>query len=355
MRSNFKQLFTALILAFVVSVTAFAQSRSGDTGAPVKVMTRNLYQGTDLTEAMGARDWPEFLGAVTLTLKNVRATKPGLRMAAIAREIAGQEPDLVGLQEATLWQSGLSPDSLNTEADLLQDLLHELENLGQPYVAVATVPEFEYTVPSSLGLYVHMLSRTAILARAEALEDRMQISNVQAHLFNLNLQFFQPVLGTLAIPRGWASVDVSMKGREFRFVTAHPEAFYPPIEVEQVYELLNGPAATALPVVMAADFNADAANPADPTFAAYQAMLAAGFTDTWTAAEPGQAGSTCCQANNLLNRLSSLNQRLDLVLTRGPFTIRGDKLNGTRTDDRVDGLWPSDHAGLVSNLHLRVE
>lgn len=348
------RMFVVALLLVTLPGLAIAQSGT-DNGRPLKVMTRNVYEGTDFTEALGATTLTDFLNAVTVTWQNVRATNPPARMAAIAQEIADQEPDLVAIQEANLWQTGPSPAALTTEYDMAQLLLTNLQNLGQPYVAVKVVPQFDFVAPSSTGLYVRTVTRIAILARADALSDDLTLANAQGGLFTTNLQFAHPVLGTITIARGWASVDATLKDRQFRFVTAHPEAFYPPVEIAQVYELLGGPAATSLPVIMAADFNSDADNPADPTYASYQAMLAAGFVDTWTAAEGSLPGFTCCQLNSLTNADSLLSQRIDLVMARGPFAARADKVIGGKPDDRVLGLWPSDHAGLVSRMRVYVQ
>jgi hypothetical protein len=64
-------------------------------------------------------------------------------------------------------------------------------------------------------------------------------------------------------------------------------------------------------------------------------------------------GFTCCQATNLLNPTSTLTERVDLVLTRGPFRLGKAPLVGDEASDRLaSGLWPSDHAGVVVNLEL---
>jgi hypothetical protein len=72
-----------------------------------------------------------------------------------------------------------------------------------------------------------------------------------------------------------------------------------------------------LPLVVVGDFNANAVDPNAPTFPTYQAAIDAGFVDAWSAAHGGDPGYTCCQAQNLLNATSSLNQRIDLALLRG--------------------------------------
>lgn len=350
MRNVRKATFAVLVsLLFIFSPSALL-SQQNKNGHPLKVMTRNVYQGTDFVEVMGAVTYPDFLDKVTLTLNNVRATQPAARMAEIAGEIADQEPDIVGLQEATIFRTGTSPMSMTVEIDPLQMILDDLNALGKPYVAAEVVPQFEFTAPSSTGLFVSTTTQIAILVRADLARN---VSNPQGGVFPPGHTLNVPLLGSLLpINRGWASVDVTVKGKKFRFITAHPEAFAWQYEYLQITDLLNGPAMTTLPVIMAADFNMHAEDPTDPTYtASYQVVTqVAGFVDFWKALGTTNPGFTCCQANDLLNATSTLSQRIDLIFMRGPFEARGAKITGAKPDDRVMGLWPSDHAGLSGRL-----
>ena len=75
---------------------------------------------------------------------------------------------------------------------------------------------------------------------------------------------------------------------------------------------------------------------------------------TFTAAElddSADAGPTCCQDPDLRNADSKLDQRIDLVWTRGGFLASGaDRLGETPGDKTSSGLWPSDHAGVKVTL-----
>lgn len=350
MRNVRKATFAVLVsLLFICSPSALL-SQQNKNGHPLKVMTRNVYQGTDFVEVMSAADFSDFLNKVTLTIDNVRATNPAARMAGIAGEIADQEPDIVGLQEVTVFRTGPSPLSMTVEIDPLQMILDDLQALGKPYVAAKVVPQFEFTAPSSTGSFVGTTTQIAILVRADLAKN---VSNPQGGVFPPDHTLTVSMLGSpLPINRGWASVDISVKGDQFRFITAHPEAFAWQYEYLQVTDLLNGPANTTLPVIMAADFNMRADNPADPTYiASYQVVTqVAGFVDFWNALGTTNPGFTCCQANDLLNPTSTLDQRIDLIFMRGPFEARGAKITGAKPDDRVMDLWPSDHAGLTGRL-----
>jgi endonuclease/exonuclease/phosphatase family metal-dependent hydrolase len=345
------------VLLVLACTAAFA---APDHGTPIKVMTRNLYQGTDFTEAMGSTDFIDLLKNVTLTINNVRATNPPARMAAVAQEIADQEPDLVALQEATVWQTGPSLMQYTTEFDPVQLLLTNLAALKQPYKVVTVYTGFDFASPGIDSVWVHTTMQNVILARQESLDAGMTILNTQTGTFATLLPvFIQGLNITVPITRGWAYADVDYNGQQFRFLTAHPEAFYDLVEEAQVFELLTTtPTATPLPVIMAADFNARADDPTQETYKSYSAMLAFGFADAWHTAHPGAPGFSCCQDNKLFNKVSKLNQRIDLVMTRGPFDVRGAKLVGNTDGDRIlfhkpdFTLWPSDHAGLAVKLRL---
>jgi endonuclease/exonuclease/phosphatase family metal-dependent hydrolase len=164
-------------------------------------------------------------------------------------------------------------------------------------------------------------------------------------------------LGT-TITRGWASVDVLFRGQNFRFITTHLEdgESGPPLSIIQQLqagELLQGPANTSLPVVIAADFNATANNPVDPSYGAYLQIVAGGLVDEWPLANNSEAGFTCCQAALLNNSVSSLSDRIDLVFGSSPFVVRGAELVGATASNIAPNLfWASDHAGVFAKLKL---
>ena len=59
------------------------------------------------------------------------------------------------------------------------------------------------------------------------------------------------------------------------------------------------------------------------------------------------------QANDVANPISTLDQRLDLVLVAGGIRPVSIERVGHLAEDRTpSGLWPSDHAGLVADLEV---
>jgi len=77
-------------------------------------------------------------------------------------------------------------------------------------------------------------------------------------------------------------------------------------------------------------------------------------SDAWTLLGEGN-GFTCCQEPDLDNPASTLNSRIDLVMFKGNFEVKQNDIVGESIKDRTSsGLWPSDHAWVVTNLKLTV-
>lgn len=346
--------------AFVLASLLFATGvASGQSAGAIKVMTYNVDEGTDFQEVLGAQTFPDFLAAVQLTLSNVIATNPPLRMQGIAHQIAITQPDLVGLQEVTTWRVGPGPNPTPVLFDMLQELLSALAAQGQHYTPVVVIHEFDLQAPlPDLITFVEAADSDVILARAD--KDDLQLSNVQSSHFS-TLLTLPTFIGPFTILQGWGSVDVSLHEQSLRFIVTHLATFISQIpstvlvQEAQAAELVSGPANTALPVVISGDFNADADNPSDPTFATYQEMIGFGFGDAWRATHPSEPGFTWGQLPDLSNVISLLSQRIDFVFFRGQIHALNSKLAGDETHDRIDGLWPSDHAGVRATLLVGVD
>jgi endonuclease/exonuclease/phosphatase family metal-dependent hydrolase len=344
-------------------IAGTAQARDGD-GRVVTVMTRNVYIGTDLDPIFAARTPEALLSATATAFGNVQATNFPARAEALAGEIVAARPDLVGLQEVEIIRTGPVADpapATNLVGDYLELLLAALEARGLEYTPVAINVNADVEVPSALGLDVRATDRDVILARGRTLS---KIRKVQEQNFSTNLTL--PTLGgPITLLRGWSAVDVKLRGRGVRFLNTHLEPSSAAVQVAQANELLAGPAHTRLPLILLGDFNSPAEGTGTPTYAN---LLAAGFADAWSQAEPGAAGLTCCHASNLLNPFPTLSRRIDLVLVRRGdgdpgdhegqrdnnrgFVAKSAEVVGDEQADRLVrlGLWPSDHAGVVATL-----
>ena len=317
----------------------------------VTVMTQNLYLGTDLNPIFGAPSLPALFAAVGAGWAQVQSNDFPARAQAIADEIAAARPDLVGLQEAELYRTDVPPDGAATPAEtvayeFIQLLVNALAERGLSYEPVDVFSGTDVELPAGFPprLDVRFTDRVAILARTDEKTADLKLSNPQSAAYPTRLTV-QTAAGPIKVPRGWVSVDVKIRGKSFRLVTTHLEAFSPLVRNPQAAELLAGPAATNLPVVAVGDFNSGPGG--DPT--AYGILLNGGFSDAW----PDGAGLTCCHATDLHNASPVLTKRIDLVLTRGGFeTVSADVVGEEAADRTASGLWPSDHAGVVATLRL---
>jgi endonuclease/exonuclease/phosphatase family metal-dependent hydrolase len=337
-----------LSLSVAAFIAAPPPAMADDDGG-IRLVTQNMYVGSSNATLAAARTPQQLLAAVATIYNNILASKPAERAAAMAREIARHRPDLIALQEAALLRTGTGGPATTVRSDFVQSLLDELAGLGLRYRTVAIVPGLDAQVPSTLGFDVRLTNQDAILVRADP---ELQVSNLQIEQFGIKLSV-PTLLGPFTDLRGWAAIDVKLRGQRVRFVTTHLDSSVPAIRVAQARELLLTAANTSLPVVMAGDFNIAADTGADPSFPAYQAIINAGFTDAWQSKRAPDPGFTCCQAENLLNPTSLLSHRIDLVLARGGFRVADISLIGNQPADRTSsGLWPSDHAGVAATLRL---
>jgi endonuclease/exonuclease/phosphatase family metal-dependent hydrolase len=341
---------TALL---AVPVARAEQPHPFKSDRQVTVMTQNLYLGTDLNPIFGAPSLPALFAAVGAGWAQVQANDFPARAQAIADEIAAAKPDLVGLQEAELYRTDVPPDGSATPAetvayDFIQLLAGALAQRGLAYAPVATFTGTDVELPAGLPptLDVRFTDRVSLLARTDEKAADLKLSNPQSGTYPMALHL-TTVAGPITAPRGWASVDVKIRGKSFRFVTTHLEAFSPLVRNAQAAELLAGPIATDLPVVAVGDFNSGPGG--DP--AAYGILTGGGLSDAWPSANG--IGLTCCHSTDLYNPDPTLTKRVDLVLTRGGFdTVSADVVGEEPGDRTPSGLWPSDHAGLVTTLQL---
>jgi len=332
------------------------------------VMTQNLYLGSSLTPALAAKTPEEFVEAVARIYATVQYTNFPARAKAIADTIEQKEPDLIGLQEVSLWTvEGFNPPP---GYDFLAILQSELEARGLDY-SVASVANNAKIGPAPLvvsesscpvleaGKFscgVTLEDRDVILAN----DDRKGLSwsNPQSGRYATQQVVESPV-GPLAFDRGWASIDAKLKRKPFHFVNTHLETEdSPAVQEAQAAEFLAGPAKGGT-VIATGDFNsaADGSNTGS-----YALLTAPGkFRDLWNEELLGP-GYTCCQRSNtpplapgaLNNPVSTLDTRIDLILSRGAARPAWPKaeLVGDTQFQAEPPFWPSDHAGVVATLRL---
>lgn len=346
------------VLFFAASVLT-AQSVNKDR--VLKVMTRNMDAGSDFYYVIIAAQNPnstqqDLLTAITQTFVEMHSSNIPRRAVGIAAEIANTRPDLVGLQEVTVLSRGpyLGPPTVVVDS-ALEILLRSLRERGLHYAPIAVQKNAQVVLPAfgEEGLIdVGLIDYDVILARTDLPVSEFKLQNIQQAHFSeaATLNF---AVGTTSIPflRGWISVDAKLRGKTYRFVTTHLETFSPDYQAAQTNELLAGPLNTELPVILAGDFNSDAHNPSWASGPAYEILRAAEFRDAWSTIYPHEAGFTWPLHLEDSGYNIGPPQRIDLILLKG----RGVQPKGiVRTGmTAIDGVWSSDHAGVVSSLVLR--
>ncbi|WP_243454496.1 endonuclease/exonuclease/phosphatase family protein [Desulfosporosinus fructosivorans] len=311
----------------------------------LSIMTWNIYIGAELTPLLRAIH-QQIPRLVTKVFYQFLATDFSKRAKAIAHQIILKKPDIIGLQEAALWELN-SPYSQRLVYDFVHILLCELKCRGLVYKVVAQNKNSEATLPSSLWNVIRLTDRDVILVRETS---QVKVIRKVETNFKTNLQV--KIAGQpFTILRGWSAIDALVQGCRFRLVNTHLDSASPEVQISQANELLSGPAATKIPLIFTGDFNSNANGSGTPT---YRNLIAAGFEDTWIAADKSY-GFTCCQDADLLNVKSQLNERVDLILFKNnmDWTAVEAEVVGETPRDRTTKLWPSDHAGVYVKLKLK--
>src|SRR3954453_9703289 len=325
--------FVLALIAAVLVVPATAEAKSKPSN--VKVMTRNVYLGADLTPGVQAKDLQGLVDAAGVILNQVDQNDFATRAKGLAKEIKAKKPDLVGLQEAALWRTGpctenpIPPKATTVRYDYLALLLRELNKGGKHYRVVISQPEFDFEVYANtdgnqstagpgcpLGSEINgrLTMRDAILARVGGnAKTKVRTAKAKAGHFATLLRV-KPAGVTVDVTRGWTAVDASVgKSRTFRFVNTHLEAFdnqqsnhtsketdvgNGQIREAQAKELFasGGPASGKLPAILLGDLNSDTKTEVKPGDGlAYAALTGAGFVERATSNPLG-----CCLNANVL-------------------------------------------------------
>lgn len=385
-----------------------AKKRKADT---VKVMSRNIYLGANLTPAFTAPNTGAFVKRVGDIYNEVQNNDFPTRAEALAAEIKNNKVDLVGLQEVSKWRVQFPPDgppfpygsgqSANTNLfDYLDLLMTELNkgavkpskckqlrrkakasdskslkrkarNCYSGYRFVTGQEEFDFEAPANtfreesndpsnsfnIDLDLRLTMRDVVLARRGA---GISVTNLAAGQF---LSRFVAVLGVGAevpVQRGWNALDANVRGKRFHFVNTHLEAFDTPqngyprgsIRQAQANELVapGGPATSPnLPVVLVGDLNSN--SPLGPTQQPGDDLAFQVMLGAGFSTRSPIPPNTCCfQSSVLRNPANFVDHTVDHNLANSPAVRR---VRSFVTGDRMfRGLWPSDHLGVFSELAI---
>lgn len=350
-----RKLSVLLCLMFAVTAWGFAAQP-----AAVKIMTQNMDASTDQTFAVA-----ELMGilppgaGVELTYEQVLASDIPHRTALLAAKVANKKPDLLALQEVTLWRTGASVDSAtNVLADQLQLLLAGLAAAGVPYDIVALNTLSDLALPKASGGALRITDRDALLIRADLRPPAFHLSDVHANRFDAVYS-----LGGLQVPSGWISAMVHTGNRHFRLVTTHLQGPVPgdpnaiAVQLAQANQLIHELRNSTVPVVIAGDFNSDAirgsAGPGPDNTDTTAMIQAAGYPDTWTLAGSGTGPTWPLYLEDQFPPSpffahSFPFERIDLIFSQGLSVL---SVEHVLAPGPAANQWPyfaSDHAGVLA-------
>jgi endonuclease/exonuclease/phosphatase family metal-dependent hydrolase len=379
-----------------VLVAGFGVAPGVASGAPrpVSAVTMdvgiyNVYLGADLNPLFGASSLPDLISRASAIYAEVERTDFPQRAEAIAELVADDAPDVLGLNEVALWEtapwalvqtpSGPLPvptGPYTPTFDFEQILLDALAAEGEPYTVVARNSNFTsatipIAIPISPTLAARFTDHDLILVRDDALK-HLTVSNARSFNYTDESSFSVNLLGlNVLVKRGWSTVDITQRGRTFRFVNTHLEAFgSTPLQDEwrnlQAAELVADLETSPHPLVVVGDINArptlcqDFRQPPqfrDQNVVAYGLLEDAGLQEVWPLVYErnpcGPASWTSGQDDSLLAP-STLDHRIDVVFVSEEFSALQAETIGEEADDRTepDGFWPSDHAGSLAKIRL---
>jgi endonuclease/exonuclease/phosphatase family metal-dependent hydrolase len=328
-------------LAPVLALAALAAALAGPAQAAkaptVTVMTRNLYLGADLIPLATTPPGPGFNQAATNMFAGVQSEDPNARMKLVADEIAKAKPDIVGLQELSLWRTGPAPAS-TVAFDYLAQIKRELAAKHASYRVVALEQKFNVEGPMATGNDVRLTLGDAILAKKG-----VKVKNVHSGLFKNQLTIPTQAIGNVTTNRSWNSLDATVRGVKVHVVNTHLEAYSADFRLKQAQELVKGPLRSKLPTILIGDLNSGPTLPKPEDRPPYQAIAKAGFKPARTAA------FSCCFDDLKLD--AGWDHNVDWILTKPKLKLVRSFITGK--EKTPGGVHPSDHGGVVSVLRLK--
>jgi hypothetical protein len=211
-----------------------------------------------------------------------------------------------------------------------------------------------------------LVDQDVILVRGD-----VDVSNAMAANYMNNLS---EIIGgiELEFTRGWAAIDAEICGNVYRFVNTHleissdPQSIFRVIQSLQMQELLTILSDETNPILLVGDFNSSPEHvpgegclPDNSACCNYVppyllATMHFGYLDAWELIFWPRDGFTSGFDEFVSDPTAELTERIDLVLLM-PQQKEIRRVAGITTGDNAfcmtpDGLWPSDHAGVVTRI-----
>ena len=412
-----KRIF-GLVLTGLLFVGLFSNAvvAGGDS---IRVMTQNQYLGADLTPFFTALADGNFLGEAAAALQQIALNNFRIRARRFATEVKLTDPDVIALQEVFDFSlNGGHPEppfldhleetldalaarglnyvvaaavknfDLTIPLDLNGDFIPESvrvfdrdvilvregvswENLSGSYSTSGLCgvpienPAFDEAIPELGPEYLQSIPSE--YEYGDEIGDGCNYTVVVQ--VPSPIDFVDPLEEpVITIKRGFVGVDVTVRGKDYRIVNTHLEqnqigddpgtAIFQTLQAVELIGTLLATTPSDLPLILMGDFNSSLEDEPfgliDPP---YQIISGAGFADIWDTNRFAffDPGYTCCQAADLANRRSQLDERIDLIFVRDASFLSYAFVVG-----RVPIFprffppnWASDHAGVFAKLIFR--
>lgn len=385
-----KKIIPILISAFL----SFPSSPAQAAEQPIKVMSRNLYLGADVGVALAKI--PNMPAAAQFMWDQVQKTDFSKRKKILAEQIRSESPDVIGIQEATIWYCKARPWSTKTEVfNFTQELLAELggdyiiaekdgAQANNPGYSIGPIPFLtKVNDPKTFQSLFGQNDADCGFQIGDALLIKKTLSQYVNQVGNTEYDAVYKVVPTLMeIYRGYSWADITVQGTNVRFITTHLESLWDankvPKAADQARQLVADLRDTKSPIVVIGDFNSDprdprpldAPNPGEqPTASdkcptgsslcnAYKVMREAGFTDSGPdASDPstyswgmnalltGPDAARVKAAQEMGNKFG-FTDRLDYIFVKNGINVLSSKMIGQTAP------YGTDHAGVVTELSV---
>ena len=377
----------------------------------IKVMARNIYLGADVGVALELI--PDFPAAAQFMWDQVKATDFSKRVEKLAKEAASERPELIGIQEATIWYCKKDLWSKKVEVfNFLEEYLSATKATGvgysiasfdqvdafNPGYSIAAIPFLtKVSDPETFQPIFGSDSAACGFTIGDAILVRDDVANNVIKVGNTEYEATYSIVPTImTIYRGYTWVDFKIQDSVVRVISTHLESIWDEntvpnsaIQAAQLVEDLQG---SQMPLIVMGDFNADyrdprpvdAPNPGlQPVVSdtcptpgaakcnAYMTMIEAGFANaspdakdpkhfTWGASallagpDPERAKVALEYGNQY-----GFTDRLDYIFTKNVYANNSSRLIGNVYPDGTSNwdcgdlkCFASDHAGVVATIEI---
>ena len=358
------------------------------------VMSRNIYLGADVGVALELI--PDMPAAAQFMWDQVKATDFSKRSALFVEEINRENPDVIGLQEATIWYCKAHIWSGKTEVfNFTKELLKVLDgryeiaeyegtqafnpgySIGPiPFLTTVEDPEIFQPLFGADKAACGFQIGDALLVKSDHAADVLAVGNTEYEAI------YKVIPTLMEIRRGYTWADIRIGSTITRFVTTHLESLFGendiPTAALQAQQLIDDLSKTKAPVIVMGDFNSDprdprgidAPNPGGQPTAnekcsvgatecnAYRLMRDAGFNDAGPDASDPTAftwgmnallsapDSNRVEAARKMGNNFGFTDRLDYIFLKNGIEVFTSRVIGTQPP------YASDHAGIVSELEI---